>query len=81
MHVAPTAHLAVPVATTAPGRHRRMTIAPSRVRRATHVVGRVGSLVSLAALALLGTAVAAGVSDLPSAAERPTVTVTYDVEH
>ena len=45
------------------------------------MAGRAGSLVSMAALALLGTAVAAGLSQPPPAAERPTVIVTYDVDH
>ncbi|HVH21354.1 MAG TPA: hypothetical protein VNA11_02760 [Pseudonocardia sp.] len=44
----------------------------------SHLTGRAGSAVSLAALALLGTALAVGVSG-PDPAERPTLTVTYDV--
>ena len=71
------------------GRHHDARAAPphrriarrSRPARATQLAGRVGSLVSLAALALLGTALAAGLSEPAPAAERPTVTVTYDVDH
>jgi hypothetical protein len=55
----------------------------SRPAQALRVAGRAGSLVSMSALALLGTAVAAGLSQpTPTpAAERPTVVVTYDVDH
>ena len=49
-----------------------------RFRRAVHLAGRVGSLVSLAALVLLGTAVASGLSPTD---QRPTITVTYDLQH
>ena len=49
--------------------------------RFVELAGRVGSLLTLGALALLGTAFAAGLSAPAPAAERPTVTVTYDVDH
>ena len=82
MHAAPTTHVADPMSSTTsqvtPGRHRRISTRRSRLARATHLTGRVGSLVSLAALALLGTALAVGTTE-HGPAERPTVTVTYDV--
>jgi hypothetical protein len=53
----------------------------SRPAQVLRVAGRAGSLVSMGALALLGTAVAAGLSQPTPAAERPTVVVTYDVDH
>jgi hypothetical protein len=86
MHVASTAQLAapaatVPVADPAPGRHRRLTGGGNRARQTLEVATWIGSLVSLGAIALLCTAIAAGVSDVPAPAERPTVTVTYDVRH
>ena len=86
MHASPTAHPAVTAAAPRPGRHRRKagmprSIAVSRPARAVRVAGRAGSLVSMSALALLGTAVAAGLSQPAPAAERPTVVVTYDVGH
>jgi hypothetical protein len=58
----------------------RSTLA-SRPARALRAAGRAGSLVSMGALALLGTAVAAGLSQPAPAAERPTVVVTYGVGH
>jgi hypothetical protein len=78
MHAAQTAHVAEPVATTASGRHRRVDTGRDRLRRINHLTGRAGSVVSLAALALLGTALAVGVAG-QDPAERPTLTVTYDV--
>jgi hypothetical protein len=86
MHALPTAHPAVTAAVPRPGRHRRTSGTPrstvvSRPTRALRVAGRAGSLVSMGALALLGTAVAAGLSQPQPAAERPTVVVTYDVGH
>lgn len=81
MYVAPTVQHAVPVTSRAPGRHRQMVIAPRRVRRLTGLAVRVGSVVSLAALAVIGTAVAANLSGPAAPAERPTVTVTYGIDH
>jgi hypothetical protein len=80
MHAAPMAHVAEPVTVRASGRHRLVNTPRSRLRRVGHLTGRAGSMVSLAALALLGTALAVGlVAQDP--AERPTLTVTYDVAH
>jgi hypothetical protein len=88
MHALPTARPALMAAVPRPGRHRRTAGMPrstvvSRPAQALRVAGRAGSLVSMSALALLGTAVAAGLSQpTPTpAAERPTVVVTYDVDH
>ena len=86
MHALPTAHPAVTAAVPRSGRHRRTAGTPrstvvSRPAQALRVAGRAGSLVSMGALALLGTAVAAGLSQPTPAAERPTVVVTYDVGH
>ena len=86
MHALPTAHPAVTAADPRPGRHRRTAGMPrstrvSRPARALQAAGRAGSLVSMGALALLGTAVAAGLSQPAPAAERPTVVVTYGVGH
>ena len=80
MHALQTAHPVVPAAPT-PGRHRRSPAAGRRPVRFVELAGRVGSLLTLGALALLGTAFAAGLSAPAPAAERPTVTVTYDVDH
>ena len=88
MHALPTARPAVMAAVPRSGRHRRTAGMPrstvvSRPAQALRVAGRAGSLVSMSAMALLGTAVAAGLSQpTPTpAAERPTVVVTYDVDH
>ena len=88
MHALPTAQPAVTAAAPRSGRHRRTAGTPrpivvSRPAQALRVARRAGSLVSMGALALLGTAVAAGLSQpTPTpAAERPTVVVTYDVGH
>ena len=86
MHALPTADPAVTAADPRPGRHRRTAGMPrstlvSRPARALRAAGRAGSLVSMGALALLGTAVAAGLSQPAPAAERPTVVVTYGVGH
>jgi hypothetical protein len=79
MHAAPTAHVAAePVTSTPSGRHRLIRTRRSRLHRLGHLTGRVGSVVSLAALALLGTTLAVGPSTADPA-ERPTLTVTYDV--
>jgi hypothetical protein len=72
------AHAAEPVTVRASGRHRLVSAQRSRLRRAQHLTGRAGSVVSLAALALLGTALAIGLT-AQDPAERPTLTVTYDV--
>jgi hypothetical protein len=86
MHALPTAHPAVMAADPRPGRHRRTAGMPrstvvTRPARALRAAGRAGRLVSMGALALLGTAVAAGLSQPAPAAERPTVVVTYGVGH
>jgi hypothetical protein len=86
MHALPTARPAVTAAGPRPGRHRRTAGMPKstlvgRPARALRVAGRAGSLVSMGALALLGTAVAAGLSQPAPVAERPTVVVTYGVGH
>lgn len=77
MHAPPPTRSAVPVGTAGPGRHRRIVLTPSRLRCTAQVIGRVGSVVSLAALTLLGMAVAASVNPVD---EHPTITVTYDVQ-
>jgi hypothetical protein len=86
MHALPTAHPAVMAADPRPGRHRRTAGMPRSTvvtlpARALRAAGRAGRLVSMGALALLGTAVAAGLSQPAPAAERPTVVVTYGVGH
>jgi hypothetical protein len=75
-------HAAAPTARSGstPGRHR-LVIGPSRHRHAAQLAGWAGSVVSLAALALIGMAVAASLSDGLPPAERPTLIVTYDVGH
>jgi hypothetical protein len=78
MHAPPMAHVAQPVTVRAPGRHRLVSTRSSRLHRASYLTGRAGSVVSLAALALLGTASAVGLS-AQAPAERSTITVTYDV--
>ena len=78
MHAAPRAHVAEPVTVRSSGRHRLVSTRRSWLHHVSHLTGRAGSAVSLAALALLGTALAVGVSG-PDPAERPTLTVTYDV--
>ena len=78
MPAAPPAPVTAPLTASTAGRHRRPDTGAGRVRRAARLAGRAGSMVSLAALALLGTAVATNlVGHEP--AERPTVTVTFDV--
>lgn len=87
MHALPTADHAVTTAGPTSGRHRRPKGAPGpagrpgRSAKALLAAGRAGSLVSMSALALLGTAIAAGLAQPLPAAERPTVVVTYDVGH
>jgi hypothetical protein len=59
------------------GRHRRQPTARYRVGRMLDVVGRLGSLVMLAALMVLA-ATAGGLADGMPATEDAAVTVTFD---
>lgn len=80
MHADPTAQPPVPVTYRARGRHRREVLEPRRARRSAGLTTRVGGVVTLASLALIGTAVAASLAAPAPAAERPTVTVTYGMD-
>jgi hypothetical protein len=81
MRATPKARHDIPIAALAAGRHRRPDLPSGRLHRASLLTASIGSLVSLAALSALGTAVAAGLADPPPAADRPTLTVTYGVDH
>jgi hypothetical protein len=64
-------------ATEPVGRHRRAVTARTRAGRAADLVGRVGSLVTLAALLVLA-ATAGGLADGMPATDSPTVTATLE---
>ena len=64
----------------APAPVRAPSVAAVRLSRVVNLTARLGSVVTLSALALLCVALAAGIVGLPPGA-GPTMTVTYDAEH